>query len=368
MRNVNNPSWPAVLLQPAGLFGLVLGVLLAAFVLTPVVAGGVSISFASSDTDADSPDTTAERTEGWESNGRDVVRMGEDIEIGPGETIEGDVVAMGGKVTVLGHVKGDVVSIGGGITLRTGAVVDGDAVCVGGSLEREEGVTVGGQNVSVGVLPKGILRFITQCRVNQGHHDEGGPVKALEDFFRYLAFFVVSMILCLAFPKRTMAIRSTLRSRFWLSLLISVPAVIAIAIAAILLCVTCVGILVAVPGIFVVILLIFGSAAIGMGLLGEAILKRPVVDSRSWLLSFVVGLGILFVISALGRLLLGGEGLAHYMGRSLMVICGVAWTGFMMAGLGSLVLSRLGERSVVSPPTPWTDAPGTPTTPAAPTA
>ena len=60
----------------------------------------------------------------------------------------GDVVALGGDVTVAGHVEGDVASMGGDVYLKSSARVDGDVVCMGGKLNEEPGASVGGQRVS----------------------------------------------------------------------------------------------------------------------------------------------------------------------------------------------------------------------------
>ena len=69
----------------------------------------------------------------------DIVRVGENITIEAGQTVRGDVVAVGGTVTVLGHVRGDAVAIGGDVDLTGGGTVDGDAVSVGGTVKRGEG-------------------------------------------------------------------------------------------------------------------------------------------------------------------------------------------------------------------------------------
>ncbi len=119
----------------------------------------------------DSTDTQGDSTGSYDydfsGDKNDVVRMGEDIEIGADQTVHGDVVAIGGRATIYGHVRGDVVSIGGGIHLMSGCVVDGDAVVVGGVMDREEGATVHGQNVSVAGFPKAFGRW-WMPRV--GHH------------------------------------------------------------------------------------------------------------------------------------------------------------------------------------------------------
>ncbi len=87
---------------------------------------------------------------GLRHSGEDVVKIGHDITVQPGQNVTGDVVAIGGSVEVFGHVSGSVVSVGGGVTLHPTAVVEGDAVVVGGTVNAEPGAQIQGQNVSVG--------------------------------------------------------------------------------------------------------------------------------------------------------------------------------------------------------------------------
>ncbi|MBS1819906.1 MAG: polymer-forming cytoskeletal protein [Acidobacteria bacterium] len=84
----------------------------------------------------------------------DRVRIGGSVTVSEGELVEGDVVAVGGPVSVYGRVSGDVVSVGGPVTLGAAAVVDGDVTAVGGPLTRDPGAVVHGkaQEVNIGNL------------------------------------------------------------------------------------------------------------------------------------------------------------------------------------------------------------------------
>jgi hypothetical protein len=81
----------------------------------------------------------------------DRVRIGGNVDVGDGETVDGDVVAVGGSVRVDGDVRGDVVSVGGGVTLGRNASVDGDVTVIGGRLQRDPGARVGGKAQEVGL-------------------------------------------------------------------------------------------------------------------------------------------------------------------------------------------------------------------------
>lgn len=61
------------------------------------------------------------------------------------ESIDGDVVVIGGSATVEGEVIGEVVVVGGSLRLGPRANVTKDVVVVGGSLDRDPGATVGGK-------------------------------------------------------------------------------------------------------------------------------------------------------------------------------------------------------------------------------
>jgi hypothetical protein len=90
------------------------------------------------------------RRRGTDRNG-DRVRIGGNVDVDEGETVDGDVVAVGGSVRVDGDVRGDVVSVGGGVTLGRNASVDGDVTVIGGRLQRDPGARVGGKAQEVGL-------------------------------------------------------------------------------------------------------------------------------------------------------------------------------------------------------------------------
>jgi len=333
----------------------------------PAVASVVEVAYgASSDSAASDTSSTS-----WdlESGAKDIVRMGENIEIAVADTVDGDVVAIGGSVTVRGHVLGDVVSIGGGIDLKSGCMVKGDVVSVGGRVHREEGTIVRGQNVSVGVFPKVFGPWLPHAGIKEIHHRAGSAMRILGDLLCYIGFFVIGLVLYLAFPERMGIVRQTNRSRFWLSLVVGFASLIGVAAILVLLCITCIGILVAIPGAFLYLVAIVAGGAVAISLLGEVILRRPVTTRRSWAYTFAFGLGLLFVVQLLGRLLCctGDSGLTHVMGHSFLAIVKTAWFVLLMTGFGGLVLSRLGKRVGLEPAAavgpPWGPAGSPPTAP-----
>jgi hypothetical protein len=81
----------------------------------------------------------------------DRVQFGSSIHIREGEVVDGDVVAIGGAVTIDGEVRGDVVAVGGGMTLGPKASISDNVVVVGGPLNRDPAARVGGRVQTVGV-------------------------------------------------------------------------------------------------------------------------------------------------------------------------------------------------------------------------
>jgi hypothetical protein len=81
----------------------------------------------------------------------DRVRIGGGVQVNSDETIDGDVVAVGGGANVDGPVRGDVVAIGGGVTLGSHADVDGDVTVIGGTLTRDPAARVGGEIHEIGL-------------------------------------------------------------------------------------------------------------------------------------------------------------------------------------------------------------------------
>jgi hypothetical protein len=138
--------------------------------LGPLVVGGllaVGNSFAAAqgeESEEDSRETSSPRVKiridpvrtgvevsvnGERIKDADYVRFGEGVFVAEDETILGDVVAIGGDIEVEGQIDGDCVAIGGDLDLGSNAVVDGDVVCIGGVLTLGDSAQVGGSAVSV---------------------------------------------------------------------------------------------------------------------------------------------------------------------------------------------------------------------------
>jgi len=81
----------------------------------------------------------------------DRIQFGSNITMEKTKSWNGDVVAIGGNVTVNGEVRGDVVAVGGVAVLGPKAQVMNNVVVVGGPLRRDPASRIGGRVQTVGV-------------------------------------------------------------------------------------------------------------------------------------------------------------------------------------------------------------------------
>jgi hypothetical protein len=84
------------------------------------------------------------------NNNEDRVHIGGGVTVNQGEIVEGDAVAVGGPMRVLGEVRGDVVGVGGDVELGPYAVVGRNVVVVGGTLHRDASAQIGGEVQEIG--------------------------------------------------------------------------------------------------------------------------------------------------------------------------------------------------------------------------
>ncbi len=122
----------------------------------------------------------------------DIVKIGSGYTVAEDETIYGDIVIIGGGLTINGRVNGSAVVIGGSMYLASTSVIEGDAVVIGGILQQEPGSIVKGDLVEnpQGLAPtdeaiseqkyesisKDIVKFGKDIHVAEGEVVEGDVV------------------------------------------------------------------------------------------------------------------------------------------------------------------------------------------------
>jgi len=279
----------------------------------------------------------------------DIVRFGSSITVKAGQLIEGDVVSFGGDVEVLGHVTGNVSAMGGDLTLTPTARVDGDVVCIGGTLREESGSSVGGQRVTAPRTPGARLFF---------------PVLAVVGTGFQMLYHAVVMVFMLAIawlfsklaPGRTQSALDMIQREPGPSFLVGlgiwgliIPSVPALAIVFGLLCITIIGIPLAIAVVVAYcsffMLAGFWGTVVGYGVLGQRIHSR-----------FKGGEATLFTSLLWGAVALHGLRVAGdvfhvvpvfgFIGGLLTFIHFVLWSLLATIGAGALVRGEYQRRSL----------------------
>lgn len=216
-------------------------------------------------------------------HGPERVVFGRSLTIDADDTVD-KAVAIGGSVTVAGHVRRDAVAIGGSVTLLPGARVEGDAVAIGGTVSVPDGASLEGDNVSLGGPVPTTVGSMTRWAV-------GGPHMFWAFRFgarlvRAVLLFVIAVLIAAAFPGALTRIKTYLVQRPGLSALGGVAILLGFVPLCVLLAVSVIGIpLIPVAVMVLVAVLLFGFA-VSAEWLGERIAvgreNRAPVKSVAW--------------------------------------------------------------------------------------
>ncbi len=322
----------------------------------------------------------------------EITRFGSDIHIRKDQVVEGDVVAMGGDVTVDGHVEGSVMAMGGDVFLNGTARVDKDVATFGGELHEEPGAFVGGDRITAAGGRGRHGRHIVHTLRDRNLEIITGPLQVMGTIIKQLLLLAFVWLIAHFVSGRTAAAVDTLRREPGMSAGIGflvwvmvVPSVIALALAVAILCITVIGIPLALAvilgyGAFFVTFAVWGYV-VGVAALGARIAARrgtPMSLERTAVLGALV-IGVVAVTGKLFHLMdivppLGGMGtflglVAWAAAAIATTMGGGAWlrSEFATGWLGRWWAGRRndGVRGLWSwpPPAPGTPgAPGTPTT------
>ena len=300
------------------------------------------------------------------TDANDLVRFGEDIEIPADKVVEGDVVAIGGDITVHGRVRGDAVSVGGAVRVKGAGAVEGDAVSLGGGVSTTDSASVGGSNVSIGKWNLGSHGWNALPALGMFGALGAGMwlVSTLCEILLTLFFAWIALLLL---KDRILRAGEVLAAQFgrsfligllaWVGLVLAVPVgilsiVLAGAIAVVILCVTIIGIPLALLLIVALVLAIIGllvgvvlAAFLGY-VNGAMYLGRRVLGSRfnaatKPLVAILGGILIVAVIEGVGEVL-GAAGffLMHPFSIAFGIAAGALTFILTTAGLGAFVESK----------------------------
>jgi hypothetical protein len=200
------------------------------------------------------------------------------------ETVK-DVTVLGGTADIYGTVSGDMSILGGTARIYQGAQVSGDVVMLGGTLKIDDGAVVGGDVQVVGGTldraPGAKIRGDVQATTPGEHESEhaegisrlrraarafGGPMTRTAMLF----VFGAVLLALVARPMSYLEVEATHRPMR--SFALGVVGSIAIVVVAGILCVTLIGIPVAVVGILAAIFAAYAGVCAVLTAVGSALL------------------------------------------------------------------------------------------------
>jgi hypothetical protein len=295
----------------------------------------------------------------------DVVRIGGGaVNVAENERVDGDVVAIGGPVTVDGEVSGDVVAVGGGLTLGPHAVDRGEVTAVGGPLKRDPQAQVFGKVNEVGIGANG--QTLPPYRLNWRNLLFGSFASRAgtlaTTITRVLMFMLFLLIVTAVGQRPVQEIAARIAAEPVRAGLVGLLAEILFVPVLVL---TIIALVISIIGIPLLILVPFGIILVGVVMLvgftgaahivGAWALDRFGRIERSPYLTVATGLVVIAGLTLVGRLFalaVGGLGAPFYVVGYLIEY--IAWT----VGFGAAILAWLQTRR--SPGVPV--APATPVT------
>jgi hypothetical protein len=280
----------------------------------------------------------------------DIVKTGRNIVVEEYEEVDGEVVAVGGDVTVKGTVTGNVIAVGGDVFVKSTGVVEGDAVSLGGKVEREGGAMIKGERVGVDFFPDGVvprvlglppttvIRFPPFFGGFSGLALFARIVKII--LFLFLGIVVISIV-----PKHVTKVKDKVRQDFLKSALVGFAAEILILPIFVLLVVTIIGIPVAllVEPLLILAALILGYSGVSY-FIGEKLREGTSLKPDTPMMTLVIGILAVESVLLLARVV-GIFG--HFLFGFSWILTFIGWTIWYVAvtvGFGASILTRLGTR------------------------
>lgn len=252
-----------------------------------------------------------------EDKGSDRLVTGGDLVIEVGEVVH-DVAVIGGEVTVRGIVTGDLSIVGGQATVAPGGRVGGDLSVLGGEAVLEEGARVDGSiEIVGGALDRNDGAIVGGKVVQQGDdeaegaeeseaHEEGFLVTLGEATSQSAMLFVLGAVLLSVATERVRRVAAEVAARparcFGLGLLWTLlSAVILVA-----LCVTIIGIPIALLGMLLFALGLLGGGAAALLTLGHAALRHRTDNPYAHLAAGAAFLLVARLVPGVGDFLANG--------------------------------------------------------------
>ena len=294
----------------------------------------------------------------------DIVRIGGgDVNVSENERVEGDIVAIGGRVNVDGEVTGDVVAVMGGLTLGPHAVVRGEVTAVGGPFNRDPQSQVYGKVNEVGIGANG--QTIPPYNINMRNLLFGTLASRVErvvtTIVRVLMFILFALIVMAVGQRPVQQIAARIGAEPVRSGLVGLLAEI---LFVPVLVVTILALVVSIIGIPLLVLVPFGIILIGIvmlvGFTGAAYMvgtwtldKFGRTERNPYLTAAIgiVGIAGLTLVGRLFALAVGGVGAPFYIAGYVLEY--LAWT----VGFGAAIQTWLQMRRRPAAPAMTTPPP-----------
>lgn len=277
-------------------------------------------------------------------NGEDIVKVGESVFVASDEVVAGDVVVFGGNAIIEGTVAGSVVVLGGEIRARRGAEIRGDIVAIGGSIEEDEEVVIRGEKILIG----GVAGTIGD-RLNMSTRMVRSILSAVTIFVALVLFFITVLFLRTRVERASDRIAASTLKCFGAGVLTSIGGLFALLIVMIPLIITIIGIPLALIlsvsciGVYVIACATFVCAT------GRLFANRAGIQAGVFG-RLILGLAILCIPELIAFVLDAfGHGTMP-LWVTMKVLSGLLWLFAYIVGLGAIVVSRFGSRSVGSEP------------------
>ena len=303
------------------------------------------------------PPDSPSRHRHWE-NSSDGVTIGDEVVVAAGQTHDGNIDCIRGKVTIAGHVNGDVTVIAGeldltgsvdgdvvtvvtDVTMAPGATIDGAFTNVAGKLDRN-GASISGEVFN---LPLGLTLPSAAGLVGGGWGVFSGFFFWWKLFAIFL-FFVCALLLSALVPDRIRLISEETPVRLFSAFLVGLLGYMVLAMVQTFLFITVIGI----PLVFMLFLVFIVLKWLAMcGIFHQ-------IGSR-------IGRSFGREMSLLGAILLG---LLPFAILRFVPFC-IGWFVWFLVEIlafGCLILTRVGTRRslVFAPPPPPTAPPAAPPT------
>ena len=280
----------------------------------------------------------------------DIVKTGRDIVVEEYEEVDGEVVVVGGDVTVRGTVTGNVIAVGGDVFVKSTGVIEGDAVSLGGKVEKEGGAIIRGERVGVDFFPDRVVPHVlglpptTVIKFPPFFGGFGG-LALFARIVKIILFLFLGIVVISIVPKHVTKVKDKVRQDFLKSALVGFAAEILILPIFVLLIVTIIGIPVAllVQPLLILAALILGYTGVSY-FIGDKLREGSSLKPDTPMMTLVIG--ILAVESVL--LLATVVGIfGHFVFGFSWILTFIGWTIWYVAvtvGFGASILSRLGTR------------------------